>query len=332
MTTAAPTRTRQPLAVWMVAVVLPLIVSAAFVAVQFAWLPSLPDPIAVHWGADGPDGFGPAWSTIALTAGLALGLTAMFAAFLALGRGPAPTATHKLLAVLSLSVAVFIGIAVTASLGVQRGLDDARDAPQLGGWLGVALGGALLVAVAAWFALPKAVRRDADATPAEPLPLVPGERSVWIATTRLSTGATVTIAAAIGFTIAVTVFAIVLSDGLVWPLVAVPVLLLAMCAIGTVWRARVDAGGLTVRSAPFGWPRVRIPVDEVAAVTTGHVEPLSDFGGWGWRWAPGGGFGVVSRSGEAIQVTRRDGRRFVVTVDDAETGAALLAAYAGIAR
>ena len=39
---------------------------------------------------------------------------------------------------------------------------------------------------------------------------------------------------------------------------------------------------------------------------------------------------MISHGGEAIEVTRRDGRRFTVTVDDAATGAALLAAYAGV--
>lgn len=37
-----------------------------------------------------------------------------------------------------------------------------------------------------------------------------------------------------------------------------------------------------------------------------------------------GATGVVLRSGEAIEVQRTGGRRFVVTVDDAQTGAALL--------
>src|SRR5690606_21606125 len=103
-----PPRARLPLSMWVVAVALPLVVGAMAVALQLAWLPQLPDPIAMHWGSSGPDGYGPAWSTPVLTAGLSLGLTALFAAFLATARQPAPTASHKFLAVLSAVTAVFI--------------------------------------------------------------------------------------------------------------------------------------------------------------------------------------------------------------------------------
>ena len=46
-------------------------------------------------------------------------------------------------------------------------------------------------------------------------------------------------------------------------------------------------------------------------------------------WAQDGTFqaSIDAREGEGILVVLRDGRRFTVTVDDAETGAALLAAY-----
>ena len=53
---------------------------------------------------------------------------------------------------------------------------------------------------------------------------------------------------------------------------------------------------------------------------------MGEFGGWGLRLSVEGRFGVVLRQGEAIEVTRANGRRFLVTVDDAATGAALLQA------
>lgn len=59
---------------------------------------------------------------------------------------------------------------------------------------------------------------------------------------------------------------------------------------------------------------------------------MGEFGGWGLRWAPGGGFGVVLRSGPGIRITRTNGKTFSVTVDDAETGAALLTALAARAQ
>lgn len=321
-------RSRMPLSVWVVAVALPLIVGLAAVAVQFAWLPELPDPIAIHWGTDGADGFAPAWATTVLTAGLTLGLVGLFAAILGAARGPAPTAIHKILAVSSLGVTVLVCGTVTASVGIQRGLDDAADAGAITPWLLGSLMVALGAAVIAWVLLPKSVAPATELSRAEPLTLVPGERSVWIAETRLSGGAVAIILLAIGFAIAATVFAVAVTDGLIWPILFVPVLLLVLCAAGISWRVRVDPSGIVVRSQPFGWPRTRIDAADIASVGTSTVEPLAEFGGWGWRWAPGRNFGVIARSGEAIEVTRRDGRRFTVTVDDAATGAALLAAYA----
>jgi hypothetical protein len=320
------TRTRLPLSIWVVGVVLASLVWLTAVVVQLAWLPALPDPIAIHWGPDGPDGFGAAWTSIVLTAGLGVGLTGLFALILATARGTAPTVVHKLLAVISLGTALFAGITVSASLGVQRGLDDAHDAPDFGGWAALALGVALLAGVVAWFALPKAVRPGDDATAAEPLVLAPGERSAWIATVRVSGGIVAVLVVGVGIAVVATAFAVAVSAGRVWPLLFLPVVILALAAMGLVWRVRVDATGLTVRSLPFGWPRRRIRVDRIDTVKTVEVNPLAEFGGWGWRWGAAGA-GVVAREGQGILVIQRDGRRFTVTVDDAETGAALLAAY-----
>jgi hypothetical protein len=324
-------RARLPLSIWIVATVLPLLVSALAVALQLAWLPQLPDPVATHWGPGGADGFGPAWSVVLLTACLAPGIAVLFTLVLATTRRTAPTATHKLLAVTSLATACLVATTATTSIAVQRGLADARDA-ELDGWLaGAAFAVAALVAVVAWFALPKAVRPGAEVLPTEPLRLAPGERSVWIATARVSDGALVAILLAVGLATVGTVTATVVSGGLVWPLLLLPVVLFVLCALGIAWRVRVDASGILVRSLPLGWPRTRIRAGEIASVKAVRVEPLAEFGGWGWRWSPVGGFGVIARGGDAIQVERRDGRRFTVTVDDAETGAALLAGYAASA-
>jgi hypothetical protein len=88
----------------------------------------------------------------------------------------------------------------------------------------------------------------------------------------------------------------------------------------------VDRRGLTVSLGPFGWPRVRVPADDVAEVTVAEISPMQ-FGGWGYRIVPGGS-GVILRAGEALIVTRRSGRRFTVTVDNADTAAGLLTAVA----
>lgn len=328
MTENRSPRTRLPLSLWVVAVILPLAVWTAAVILQLSWLPELPDPIATHWGVDRrPDGFAPAWTSIALTAGLGVGLTTLFALILAAGRGPAPTAVHKLIAVISLGTALFTGTLVSASLGVQRGLADARDAPDFGGWAAPAIGLALAAAITAWFLLPRAVRPGDDSVATPPLELSPGERGAWITTVRISGGIIAVLGVGIGIALAATAFAVVVSEGRVWPLLFLPVVILALACLGVAWRVRVDATGLSVRSLPFHWPRRRIRVDRIASVKTVQVSPLAEFGGWGWRWGAAGA-GVIAREGGGILVILRDGRRFTVTVDDAATGAALLAAYA----
>ena len=62
------------------------------------------------------------------------------------------------------------------------------------------------------------------------------------------------------------------------------------------------------------------------------VSPLAEFGGWGYRVGRGGRVGVVLRTGEGLQVERSGGRSFVVTIDDAATGAALLNTLAARSR
>ncbi|MFT4218816.1 MAG: hypothetical protein QM619_16765 [Micropruina sp.] len=113
--------------------------------------------------------------------------------------------------------------------------------------------------------------------------------------------------------------------------------LFAVAAVDSWWmvailrvRVAVDASGLRV-SGPLGWLRVRIVLDDIATVGTAEVRALREFGGWGYRVAFAGPLvgakGFVLRSGQAIVVTRRSGAIEVVVVDDAGTGAALLAEY-----
>src|SRR3954453_11138325 len=59
-----------------VAVVVPGILTAGALALQFNWLQHTPDPIALHWSGSGPDGSGPGWVYPLLTALLGFGLPA----------------------------------------------------------------------------------------------------------------------------------------------------------------------------------------------------------------------------------------------------------------
>lgn len=87
----------------------------------------------------------------------------------------------------------------------------------------------------------------------------------------------------------------------------------------------VDRHGLTVAWGPLHWPVVRIGLAEIRSARADRINPGS-WGGWGYR----GSLklfrkaAAVLRLGEGIAVDLTGGRTFAVTVDDAETGSALL--------
>lgn len=88
----------------------------------------------------------------------------------------------------------------------------------------------------------------------------------------------------------------------------------------------VDMDGLAVSFGSFKWPTKRISLDQIASAESVDLNPWA-WGGWGYRWAPGKKSAAVLRKGPAIMVTKHDGRRFAVTVDDAPLGAATLQSH-----
>lgn len=98
------------------------------------------------------------------------------------------------------------------------------------------------------------------------------------------------------------------------------------------WSITISEQGLVARSI-LGWPAVHIPIEAIDRVELTNVQPMADFGGWGIRLGLDRRWGIVLQKGEAIQIQRNDGKRtFVVTVDDAATGAAILSAFASRPR
>ncbi|MGC5222873.1 DUF1648 domain-containing protein [Micromonospora sp. DT81.3] len=308
----------------LVAVLLPAWSIIAALVIQLAALPSLPDPAATHWGASGgPDGFGPSWIFPLLTVLLGLGVPALIAAALLPGlrrgeRGP----TYRFMGAFALGLAVFLAVGLTGAVLMQAGLADAADAPAVWPALLLAAGLGALAGIAGWFLQPHQewpLPRGTLST----LDLAPGERAVWLSTTSLSLGA----AAGIGLAVVAlvgTAVVVWLSGGV---LVAVVVTLAAALVAGLAattiaFHLRVDDAGLTARSA-LGWPVFRVPLTDIASASAVQVNPMGEFGGWGLRFAPGR-FGIVLRAGEGVEILRANGKRVVVTADDATTGAALL--------
>ena len=325
-------------AFWWVGVIIPLALLSLAAIVVLAWLPEVPDPAAIHWGLDGADGFGPRWTPLVLLIGLGGGtvllfaLIALFSHRLPQRGAAAPTsqpqwsATARLLGAASLGTAGMMSMLAIASTAAQRGLADAADAADITPWIPAFLVVMAGLAVAGWFLQPAVPVSVASSTePAAPLPLADHERAVWIKTVTVARSGQIVLGLGVFVLIAMSV--LLLAQGLAagWIVAVVALLLVVVVSTSLTFRVRASAAGLRVRSVA-GWPKTDIPAAEIASARAVQVNPFAEFGGWGYRFGMDGRRGFVLRTGEALEVTRTDGRVFVVTVDDASTAASVLAA------
>lgn len=309
------------------AVVVPVLVTLAGTALLVAWLPQLPNPVASHWGGSGaPDGFTSPMFAVWMTLGMGLGLTALLSGSTWMETKKHPGTwgwTQRFLGAMSPAVIVFLVVMLVGATGSQRGLSDAQDAPNIVPFMLVALLVGVAVGVLAWFVQPK-VEFARPSQPIEMLELAPDERVVWITEARMGTGALVTLGVLALALVAGGVATLATDQESWWILLLAAVVVTFGAASSTIYRVRVDGRGLLVRSI-LGWPKFCYAPSRITAVAVTDISPMAEYGGWGLRMRPGG-TGVVLRGGEAIVVTLTNGRTFAVTVDDAETGAALLRA------
>ncbi|RZU65103.1 hypothetical protein EV379_1423 [Microterricola gilva] len=310
----------------LLGIVVPIVLAAAGALLMISWIPELPSPVATHWGADGVNGTGSPW----LLAVTPLGITVLFSVFVYLGAlrestpSGLPTVNQKFIAAMGPGLALFLTIGIGGSVATQRGLDSAAAAPDP--WLWLVAGGVLGVALAAvvWLVLPRADRSGPEALPVETLEVAATERLFWTGMVSMAPLGLALIGAAVGILIVSAILAAFAGSGVAVLVIAVTLVLFGAAVTTLRWRVSVGGHGLSVVSIA-GWPAVRVAIDEVTAARLIDVNPVGDFGGWGWRWA-GGRTGIILQGGPAIEVTRRSGRTLVVPVDDAETAVAVLQA------
>ncbi|MFI0482282.1 DUF1648 domain-containing protein [Actinomadura sp. 9N215] len=97
---------------------------------------------------------------------------------------------------------------------------------------------------------------------------------------------------------------------------------LVLAALTSV-RVLVDERGLQVRLGLLGLPAKRIPLDRVVSAYGAEFQP-AQMGGWGYRITPDH-TALMLRGGPCLVVRQTGAERdFVVSVDDADRGAALL--------
>ncbi|GAA1404361.1 hypothetical protein AUR04nite_09120 [Glutamicibacter uratoxydans] len=87
-------------------------------------------------------------------------------------------------------------------------------------------------------------------------------------------------------------------------------------------RVTIKNGKLRVSSAIFGFPLRTIDASEIASVSSEEILPM-EWGGWGWRFFPGGSAVVMKRS-QGLAIELKDKRRFAVTIPNSAQAAAQL--------
>jgi hypothetical protein len=75
---------------------------------------------------------------------------------------------------------------------------------------------------------------------------------------------------------------------------------------------RIDTQGIHYKYFPFVRKWKLINWNQIKRVTIGNVSPLSDFGGWGYRFG-GKKKGIILSSGKAIIIQLDTGKTFVIT-------------------
>lgn len=284
---------------------------------------NLPDPLATHFTADGADGFTGRVATMGTAAALAIGFGALFAAILvAANRKGAPLRRpdttldpNRLLVSSAWGVGALLGVLLLAGTRANLGLSNAAQATLSGWTFPVAAVIALLFGAAGWLIAPPSPVAEGGPAPAEPLPIGRTERVSW---SRRATSPWMLLPGVTSMVIGVVVgFAVHPATG------AIAVLAGAFTGQLALVRVVVDHRGLTVGTGLLGWPRWRLTPADITEVAAIDISP-AHYGGYGIRLTPGT-TAVVLRGGPGIVVTRRSGRQFAVSVDDAETGAGVLA-------
>jgi hypothetical protein len=281
----------------------------------------LPDPIASHWGTGGrPD------ASLSLVADVAL--LCVVTALVAYGpivaaRFPMPrTQAQILVAVAGFGSVMLAGVRI-ASVRANLDAPSWEAAASLSGvTVAVAVATGVLAGLVGWAAASSRPDLPAPSTQAPtPVEVKSGEAVVW---TSGASSRTPVLVAALLLLVAAVGALLAPPEGRTVLLIVLPLVALALAAFGQV-RATIGPRGLTVACGWLGFPRLRVPIEDVAEVSVEDVAPTS-YGGWGLRQVPGA-TAVIVRRGEGIRVERRSGRVFVVTVDDAARGAGVLLAH-----
>ncbi len=299
----------------------PALLLLAFVLPAVLWADRFPDPIASHWGPGGaPDGALPLTTALWLMASI---WVAFWVGLLVLLRVRQVGGTEARVLV---AVVYWAGtlLALVWLLGLRANLDVAtwEQARDLAPWQPFA---AMIAAVPVgllgwWLASDRPATPSPAGEPVEPHLPPTGATAVWTGT---ATNPPIAAVAVAPFLVALVVALVVESA---WTALAISAgVAVVVGSIASRVRVVVGPAGVRIVMGWLGWPRRRLGHDEITEVRVEDVVPLR-YGGWGFRLLPGAQAHVVRR-GPGIRLVREGRSDVVVTVDDAEVGAAVIAGH-----
>ncbi|WP_313813612.1 DUF3093 family protein [Glutamicibacter sp.] len=298
---------------------------------------SLPEITATHWSESRyPDGF--TMTSVFFTASVTVTLLGAVLGQAALGLRRKPVALLGLLFVGSLAAWTMFGVFLSSAVPTALAGDPTQAVS--GGWIFAAMLTPLIGLAPLWicgvfqqnskYSRDKRKARIAAAqghTPVQKPALTTAEMNQDFNETMSGPWLIWVVAAVI---IGAGVFALSSSDtgsgatdwitliiGFAMIVVVTPVVL-GLAKI----RVTVRNDKLRVSSAIFGFPLKTIDISEIATVTSEEIIPM-EWGGWGWRFFPGGS-AVVMRQFEGLAVELKDQRRFAVTIGDSQRAATKL--------
>jgi hypothetical protein len=298
----------------------------------------LPDPVAVRWSVSGaPNGPMPKVALLVLCCAL-LALFAWLASrrtphtATAESRASAEAGAIRLMAIGGMLMPAIVALCVALNLDRPDWRQAAPLTPRGFGLLFLPTALALILGFAARafggprMPRPEAIQRPGHPTEAKSAPSTSIQSSgSW--TGHASNRATLPIIAAIG----IASIYLAAQGHLLLASLQVPVMIV-LELLSTI-QVTVDATGVTVRYGHGGWVRQRIDMERVGSASVTQLGAFSPYG-WGYR----GSLkllkraAVVVRAGTGLRLDLRDGRRFVVTVDDAQSASHLINGFARSGR
>lgn len=295
---------------------LPLL-SALLLAIFFVLTRQrLPELVAVHWGAGGvADGFVRSVTVVWLFPAMAVGVGLLVAAVA--GLNEVPIVGARLLRGLPLGIVWFVGTLGVATTTIQWG---AQDPPPLPGWaIPLALGLGVIGGVLAGLVhgpggtVPET---NAPAPLGAPRANIEGTTAVW-------RGRTPTSPMMAGLAAAVIALGVVLGTVITVGVGILVAMVVPVLVVSSAFSITIGPAGLNVAGRFVGFPRVSVPLAQIASVEAGEVEAW-DFGGWGIRIGTNQETAVITRSGPALVVHRTDGATLRISLDQPEEAAAVV--------